>query len=147
MIVGNTITEKILMAHTDLKEISAGQLINAKVDIALGNDITAPIAIKEFKKAQGEKVFDKDKIALVLDHFTPNKDISSAQQCKFIREFANEQQITHFYEGGQVGVEHALLPEKGIVLPGDLVIGADSHTCTYGALGAFATGVVDEICN
>jgi len=139
--VGNTITEKILMAHTDLKEISAGQLINAKVDMALGNDITAPIAIKEFKKAQGKKVFDKDKIALVLDHFTPNKDISSAQQCKFIREFASEQQITHFYEGGQVGVEHALLPEKGIVLPGDLVIGADSHTCTYGALGAFATGV------
>jgi len=139
--VGNTITEKILMAHTDLKEISAGQLINAKVDIALGNDITAPIAIKEFKKANGKKVFDKDKIALVLDHFTPNKDISSAQQCKFIREFASEQQITHFYEGGQVGVEHALLPELGIVLPGDLVIGADSHTCTYGALGAFATGV------
>jgi len=139
--VGNTITEKILMAHTDLKEVSAGQLINAKVDIALGNDITAPIAIKEFKKAQGKKVFDKDKIALVLDHFTPNKDISSAQQCKFIREFAIEQQITHFFEAGQVGVEHALLPEKGIVLPGDLVIGADSHTCTYGALGAFATGV------
>lgn len=139
--MGNTITEKILMAHTDLKEISAGQLINAKVDIALGNDITAPIAIKEFKKAQGKKVFDKDKIALVLDHFTPNKDISSAQQCKFIRKFASEQQITHFYEGGQVGVEHALLPELGIVLPGDLVIGADSHTCTYGALGAFATGV------
>jgi len=139
--VGNTITEKILMAHTDLKEISAGQLINAKVDIALGNDITAPIAIKEFKKAQGKKVFDQDKIALVLDHFTPNKDISSAQQCKFIRKFASEQQITHFYEGGQVGVEHALLPELGIVLPGDLVIGADSHTCTYGALGAFATGV------
>jgi 3-isopropylmalate/(R)-2-methylmalate dehydratase large subunit len=139
--VGYTITEKILMAHTDLKEITAGQLINAKVDIALGNDITAPIAIKEFKKAHGEKVFDKNKIALVLDHFTPNKDISSAQQCKFIREFALEQKITHFYEGGQVGVEHALLPEKGIVLPGDLVIGADSHTCTYGALGAFATGV------
>ena len=139
--MGNTITEKILMAHTDLKEVSAGQLINAKVDIALGNDITAPIAIKEFKKAQGKKVFDKDKIALVLDHFTPNKDISSAQQCKFIREFAIEQQITHFFEAGQVGVEHALLPEKGIVLPGDLVIGADSHTCTYGALGAFATGV------
>jgi 3-isopropylmalate/(R)-2-methylmalate dehydratase large subunit len=141
MIVGNTITEKILMAHTELKEISAGQLINAKVDIALGNDITAPIAIKEFKKAQGENVFDKDKIALVLDHFTPNKDINSAQQCKFIREFAIEQQITHFFEAGQVGVEHALLPEQGIVLPGDLVIGADSHTCTYGALGAFATGV------
>ena len=139
--MGNTITEKILMAHTGQKEITAGQLINAKVDIALGNDITAPIAIKEFRKAQGKKVFDKDKIALVLDHFTPNKDISSAQQCKFIREFALEHKITHFYEGGQVGVEHALLPEKGIVLPGDLVIGADSHTCTYGALGAFATGV------
>lgn len=141
MIVGYTITEKILMAHTGLQEISVGQLINAKVDIALGNDVTAPIAIKEFKKAQGKKVFDRDKIALVLDHFTPNKDISSAQQCKFIREFAIEQQITNFYEGGQVGIEHALLPEKGIVLPGDLVIGADSHTCTYGALGAFATGV------
>ena len=139
--MGNTITEKILMAHTGLKEISPGQLINAKVDIALGNDITAPIAIKEFKKANGKKVFDKDKVALVLDHFTPNKDISSAQQCKFIREFALEHKITHFYEGGQVGVEHALLPERGIVLPGDLVIGADSHTCTYGALGAFATGV------
>ncbi len=139
--MGNTITEKILMAHTDLKEISAGQLINAKVDIALGNDITAPIAIKEFRKAKGKKVFDKEKVALVLDHFTPNKDINSAQQCKFIRDFATEQQITHFFESGQVGVEHALLPEQGIVLPGDLVIGADSHTCTYGALGAFATGV------
>jgi 3-isopropylmalate/(R)-2-methylmalate dehydratase large subunit len=139
--VGNTITEKILMAHTDLKEIAAGQLINAKVDIALGNDITAPIAIKEFKKAKGKKVFDRDKVALVLDHFTPNKDINSAQQCKFIRDFAIEQQITNFFEAGNVGVEHALLPEKGIVLPGDLVIGADSHTCTYGALGAFATGV------
>jgi 3-isopropylmalate/(R)-2-methylmalate dehydratase large subunit len=139
--MGNTITEKILMAHTDLKEISAGQLINAKVDIALGNDITAPIAIKEFKKAGGKKVFDKNKIVLVLDHFTPNKDIDSAQQCKAVREFARNQEVTHFFEGGQVGIEHALLPEKGIVLPGDLVIGADSHTCTYGALGAFATGV------
>ena len=139
--MGYNITEKILMAHTGLKEIAPGQLINAKVDIGLGNDITAPIAIKEFRKAQGNKVFDKDKIALVLDHFTPNKDISSAQQCKFIREFALEHKITHFFDGGQVGVEHALLPEKGIVLPGDLVIGADSHTCTYGALGAFATGV------
>jgi 3-isopropylmalate/(R)-2-methylmalate dehydratase large subunit len=139
--MGNTITEKILMAHTDLKEIRAGQLINAKVDIALGNDITAPIAIKEFQKAGGKKVFDKNKVVLVLDHFTPNKDIDSAQQCKFVHEFAMEQQVTHFYEGGQVGIEHALLPEKGIVLPGDLVIGADSHTCTYGALGAFATGV------
>jgi len=139
--VGNTITEKILMAHTDLKEIAPGQLINARVDIALGNDITAPIAIREFRAAGGKKVFDKDKVALVLDHFTPNKDINSAQQCKTVREFAVEHGVTHFYEGGQVGVEHALLPEKGIVLPGDLVVGADSHTCTYGALGAFATGV------
>ncbi|MGB5216659.1 MAG: 3-isopropylmalate dehydratase large subunit [Smithella sp.] len=139
--MGNTITEKILMAHTGLKKISADQLINAKVDIALGNDVTAPIAIHEFKKAGGTKVFNKNKIALVLDHFTPNKDINSAQQCKAVREFALKHKITHFYEGGHVGVEHALLPEKGIVLPGDLVIGADSHTCTYGALGAFATGV------
>jgi len=139
--VGYTITEKILMAHTDLKEIAPGRLINARVDIALGNDITAPIAIREFRAAGGKKVFDRDRVALVLDHFTPNKDINSAQQCKTVREFAVEHGITHFYEGGQVGVEHALLPEKGIVLPGDLVIGADSHTCTYGALGAFATGV------
>jgi 3-isopropylmalate/(R)-2-methylmalate dehydratase large subunit len=139
--VGNTITEKILMAHSGLKKISAGQLINAKVDIALGNDVTAPIAINEFKKAGGTKVFNKNKVALVLDHFTPNKDINSAQQCKAVREFALKHKITHFYEGGNVGVEHALLPEKGIVLPGDLVIGADSHTCTYGALGSFATGV------
>ena len=139
--MGHTITEKILMAHTDLKDIAPGQLINARVDIALGNDITAPIAIREFLAAGGKKVFDKDKVALVLDHFTPNKDISSAQQCKTVREFAIAHGITHFFEGGQVGVEHALLPEKGIVLPGDLVVGADSHTCTYGALGAFATGV------
>jgi len=139
--VGYTITEKILLAHTDLKDIAPGQLINARVDIALGNDITAPIAIREFRAAGGKKVFNREKIALVLDHFTPNKDISSDQQCKAVREFAVEQGIVHFYEGGQVGVEHALLPEKGIVLPGDLVIGADSHTCTYGALGAFATGV------
>ncbi len=139
--MGNTITEKILMAHTNLKKISSGQLINARVDIALGNDVTAPIAINEFQKAGGKKVFDKNKVALVLDHFTPNKDINSAQQCKAVREFAFKQKVTHFYEGGQVGVEHALLPEQGIVLPGDLVIGADSHTCTYGALGAFSTGV------
>lgn len=139
--MGNTITEKILMAHTNLKKISAGQLINARVDIALGNDVTAPIAINEFQKAGGKKIFDKNKVALVLDHFTPNKDINSAQQCKAVREFALKQKVTHFYEGGQVGIEHALLPEQGIVLPGDLVIGADSHTCTYGALGAFATGV------
>ncbi|MRR15410.1 MAG: 3-isopropylmalate dehydratase large subunit [Deltaproteobacteria bacterium] len=139
--MGQTITEKILMAHTDLKDIAPGQLINARVDIALGNDITAPIAIREFRAAGGKKVFDKSKVALVLDHFTPNKDISSAQQCKEVREFAVEHGVVHFYEGGQVGVEHALLPEKGVVLPGDLVVGADSHTCTYGALGAFATGV------
>jgi len=139
--VGKTITEKILQAHTKLKEIHPGQLINARVDIALGNDITAPIAIREFRAAGGKKVFNKNKVALVLDHFTPNKDINSAEQCKAVREFAVEHGIVHFYEGGQVGVEHALLPEKGIVLPGDLVIGADSHTCTYGALAAFATGV------
>lgn len=139
--MGNTITEKILLAHTSLKKISAGQIISARVDIALGNDVTAPIAIKEFRKAGGKKIFNKNKVALVLDHFTPNKDINSAQQCKAVREFALEQKVTHFYEGGNVGVEHALLPEQGVVLPGDLVIGADSHTCTYGALGAFATGV------
>lgn len=139
--MGYTITEKILMAHAGLTDIAPGQLINARVDIALGNDVTAPIAISEFRKAGGKKVFDRDKVALVLDHFTPNKDINSAQQCKAVREFAVEHGVTHFYEGGQVGVEHALLPEKGIVLPGDLVVGADSHTCTYGALGAFATGV------
>ncbi len=139
--MGYTITEKILLAHTNLQNIVPGQLINARVDIALGNDITAPIAIKEFRKAGGRKVFDQDKVVLVLDHFTPNKDINSAMQCKFVREFAREQNIAHFYEGGNVGVEHALLPEAGIVLPGDLVIGADSHTCTYGGLGAFATGV------
>jgi len=139
--VGMTITEKILAAHAGLAEVHPGLLINARVDIALGNDITAPIAIEEFVKAAGIKVFDKDKVVLIPDHFTPNKDISSAQQCKFVREFARSQELTHYYEGGEVGVEHALLPEKGIVLPGDLVIGADSHTCTYGALGAFATGV------
>ena len=136
-----TITEKILCEHTDLAEVYPGVLINARVDIALGNDITAPIAIAAFRKAGGLKVFDRDKIALIPDHFTPNKDIDSAEQCKVVREFAREQEITHYYEVGEVGIEHALLPEQGIVLPGDLVIGADSHTCTYGALGAFATGV------
>ena len=116
-------------------------IINAKVDIALGNDITAPIAISEFHKAGGKKVFNRSKVVLVADHFTPNKDISSAMQTKAVRDFAREQRLEHYYEGGESGVEHALLPEKGIVLPGDLVIGADSHTCTYGALGAFSTGV------
>ena len=139
--MGMTITEKILCHHTDLKEIHPGMLINARVDIALGNDITAPIAIAEFRKAGGVKVFDRHKVVLIPDHFTPNKDIDSAQQCKFMREFAREQELTHYYDVGEVGIEHALLPEQGIVLPGDLVIGADSHTCTYGALGAFATGV------
>lgn len=139
--MGMTITEKILAAHAGLDEVKPGQLINAKVDMALGNDITAPIAIKEFKKAGVDAVFDKDKIALIPDHFAPNKDIDSAEQCKILREFARDQEITHYYEIGEMGVEHALLPEKGVVTSGDLVIGADSHTCTYGALGAFSTGV------
>lgn len=139
--MGMTITEKILQAHTGLKEVHAGMLINARVDIALGNDITAPIAIHEFRAAGGKKVWDRERVVLVLDHFTPNKDIASAEQCKYVRDFAREQAIVHFYEGGNCGVEHALLPEQGIVVPGDLIIGADSHTCTYGALGAFATGV------
>jgi 3-isopropylmalate/(R)-2-methylmalate dehydratase large subunit len=139
--MGMTITEKILLQHTDIGEIHPGMLINAKVDIALGNDVTAPIAIEEFKKAGGRQVFDRDRVVLIPDHFTPNKDIASAQQCKILRDFAKEQKITHYYEVGEAGIEHALLPEQGIVLPGDLVIGADSHTCTYGALGAFATGI------
>ena len=117
-----------------------GDLINAKVDIALGNDITSPIAIREFKRIGAKKVFNRRRVVLVPDHFTPNKDIQSAQQCKILREFAQEQKLTHQFDGGNVGVEHALLPEKGIVVPGDVVIGADSHTCTYGALGAFSTG-------
>ncbi len=139
--MGMTITEKILSRHADLDEVRPGMLINARVDIALGNDITAPIAIDAFRKAGGGKVFDREKVVLVADHFAPNKDIDSAEQCKLMRDFALEQRITHYYEVGEAGVEHALLPEKGIVVPGDLVIGADSHTCTYGAVGAFATGV------
>ncbi|MBI5902787.1 MAG: 3-isopropylmalate dehydratase large subunit [Deltaproteobacteria bacterium] len=136
-----TITEKILAAHAGVKEVVPGDLINARVDIALGNDITAPIAIHEFKKAGATRVYNRNRVVLVPDHFTPNKDIKSANQCKILKEFAIEHKLTHYYEGGEVGVEHALLPEKGVVAPGDLVIGADSHTCTYGALGAFATGV------
>jgi 3-isopropylmalate/(R)-2-methylmalate dehydratase large subunit len=136
-----TITEKILADHCGLKEVRPGQLINARVDIVLGNDITAPIAIEEFRKAGAERVFDRGRVVLIPDHFTPNKDIPSAEQCKILREFARGQGLTHYYELGEVGIEHALLPEKGIVLPGDLAIGADSHTCTYGALGSFATGV------
>ncbi len=136
-----TIAEKILAAHADLEQVSPGELIQVDVDMALGNDITAPIAIKIVKEAGIDTIFDKAKIALVADHFTPNKDIKSAEQVKVLREFAQQYGIIHYYEGGDVGVEHCLLPEKGIVLPGDVVIGADSHTCTYGALGAFATGV------
>jgi 3-isopropylmalate/(R)-2-methylmalate dehydratase large subunit len=136
-----TITEKILAKHAGLKEVRPGQLINARVDIALGNDVTAPIAIDEFRKAAGKRVFDREKVVLIPDHFAPNKDIQSAENCRIMREFALEQELTYYYEVGQMGIEHALLPEQGIVVPGDLIIGADSHTCTYGALGAFSTGV------
>lgn len=139
--MGMTITEKIIAAHTDHKEIKAGQFVYADVDIALGNDITAPIAIIEFEKIGAGKVFDSEKIVLIPDHFTPNKDIKSAEQCRLMREFAHRHDIKHYYEIGRMGIEHALLPEQGIVLPGELIIGADSHTCTYGALAAFATGV------
>lgn len=136
-----TMTQKILADHAGLDQVYAGQFIEAKLDMVLGNDITAPVAIKEFEKIGIEEVFDKTKIALVPDHFTPNKDIKSAQQCKAMREFAHEKEIENYFEIGQMGIEHALLPEKGLVVPGDVVIGADSHTCTYGALGAFSTGV------
>jgi 3-isopropylmalate/(R)-2-methylmalate dehydratase large subunit len=136
-----TITQKILADHADLGEVYPGQLINARVDIVMGNDITAPIAIEQFKRAGAKRVFDKGKVVLVPDHFVPNKDIKSAEQCKILREFAREQGLTYYFELGEMGIEHALLPDKGIVLPGDLVVGADSHTCTYGALGAFSTGV------
>ncbi len=139
--MGMTITEKILAAHCGKKSVQPGELIQSKVDIALANDITAPLAIKQFKKLKAKKVFDSKKIVLIPDHFTPNKDIKSAEQCKMLRSFVYEQKIEHYYEVGRGGIEHALLPEKGIVLPGDVVIGADSHTCTYGALGAFSTGV------
>lgn len=139
--MGMTITEKILADHCGKKEVSPGELIMAKVDLVLANDVTAPIAIKEFEKTGAKEVFDKTKIALVPDHFTPNKDINSAEQVKLVREFAKKYGIVNYFEIGEMGIEHALLPEKGLVVPGDLVIGADSHTCTYGALGAFATGV------
>jgi 3-isopropylmalate/(R)-2-methylmalate dehydratase large subunit len=141
MAKAQTITQKILAAHCGRDSVEPGELILAKVDIALGNDITAPLAIKEFRESGAKKVFDRERVVLVADHFAPNKDIPSAIQCQTLRQFAREQNLTHFYEGGDMGVEHALLPEKGIVVPGDLIIGADSHTCTYGALGAFATGV------
>ncbi len=135
------IAEKILAAKAGKKHVEPGELVIADIDLVLANDITAPIAIKEFKAAGATKVWDKNKVALVPDHFTPNKDIKSAEQAKMLREFAREQKLTHYYDQSDVGIEHALLPEQGVVVPGDLVIGADSHTCTYGALGAFATGV------
>jgi len=139
--MGMTIAEKILAAHCGREEIRPGEIVMACLDLALGNDVTAPLAIEEFKRSGARKVFDPNRIVLVCDHFTPNKDIRSAQQCQAIRNFAREEGIDNFFDVGEMGIEHALLPEKGLVLPGDLVIGADSHTCTYGALGAFATGV------
>lgn len=139
--MGMTMTQKILAAHAGLDKVVAGQLIEADLDLVLGNDVTAPVAIHEMEKIKTKKVFNKDKIALVPDHFTPNKDIKSAEHCKCVREFAMEQDITNYFEIGEMGIEHALLPEKGLVVAGDVVIGADSHTCTYGALGAFSTGV------
>jgi 3-isopropylmalate/(R)-2-methylmalate dehydratase large subunit len=139
--MGMTITEKILAFKSGKKHVEPGEIIMAGVDLCLGNDITAPIAINEFRSKGFKKVFDRTKIALVPDHFTPNKDIKSAEQAKLLRDFAREHEIVNYFEVGRVGIEHALLPEKGLVIPGDLVIGADSHTCTYGALGAFATGV------
>lgn len=136
-----TITEKILAVHSDREEVMPGDLINAKVDLILANDITAPIAISEFKKIGAKNVFDKDRIVLVPDHFAPQKDIKAAEQCKMLREFSKEYQLSLYFEVGRMGIEHALLPEEGLVVPGDLIIGADSHTCTYGALGTFSTGV------
>ena len=139
--MGMTMTQKILAHHAGLPEVRAGQLIQAKLDLVLGNDITTPVAINEFEAAGFDKVFDKSKIALVMDHFAPNKDIKAATQCKQCRTFARKFDIDHYYDVGAMGIEHALLPEKGLVAPGEAVIGADSHTCTYGALGAFSTGV------
>ena len=139
--MGMTMTQKILAAHAGLPSVNAGQLIKAKLDIVLGNDITTPVAVNEFKKAGFDSVFDKDKIAIVLDHFVPNKDIKAAEQSKQCREFACSHCVSHFYDVGKMGIEHALLPEQGVVTAGDCIIGADSHTCTYGALGAFSTGV------
>ncbi len=141
MKMGMTMTQKILAAHAGLPYVEAGQLIEADLDLVLGNDITSPVAIHEMEKMKVDGVFDKDKIALVPDHFVPNKDIKSAEHCKCVREFACRNQITNYFEVGQMGIEHALLPEKGLTVAGDVIIGADSHTCTYGALGAFSTGV------
>ena len=139
--MGMTMTQKILAHAAGLDKVVAGQLIEAKLDLVLGNDITSPVAIKEMDKMKVNGVFDKDKIALVPDHFVPNKDIKSAEHCKCVREFARRNEITNYFEVGEMGIEHALLPEKGLTVAGDVIIGADSHTCTYGALGAFSTGV------
>lgn len=139
--MGMTMTQKILAAHAHLASVEAGQLIEADLDLVLGNDITSPVAIKEMEKMKTDGVFDRDKIALVPDHFVPNKDIKSAEHCKCVREFARKHDITNYFEVGEMGIEHALLPEKGLTVAGDVIIGADSHTCTYGALGAFSTGV------
>ena len=139
--MGMTMTQKILAKHAGLESVTEGQLIKAKLDMVLGNDITSPVAINEFNKNGFTGVFDKSKISLVMDHFTPNKDIKAAIQCQQCRNFADKYDIVNFYDVGNVGIEHALLPEKGLVVPSDCVIGADSHTCTYGALGAFSTGV------
>jgi len=139
--MGMTITEKILAEHAAMEGVSPGELINAKVDFLLANDITAPIAISEFKRTGAKDVFDRARVTFVPDHFAPQKDIKAAEQCKMLRDFSKEYQLEHYYEVGRMGVEHALLPEQGLVLPGDVVIGADSHTCTYGGLGAFSTGV------
>lgn len=139
--MGMTMTQKILAAHAGLESVEAGQLIEADLDLVLGNDITSPVAIREMEQMTVDTVFHKDKIALVMDHFVPNKDIKSAQHCKCVREFAHKHQITNFFDVGEMGIEHALLPEKGLTVAGDVIIGADSHTCTYGALGAFSTGV------
>lgn len=139
--MGMTMTQKILAYHAGLDQVEAGQLISAKLDIVLGNDITTPVAVNEFQKAGFDSVFDKDRVAIVLDHFVPNKDIKAAEQSKTCRNFACEHCISHFYDVGKMGIEHALLPEQGVVTAGDCIIGADSHTCTYGALGAFSTGV------
>lgn len=139
--MGMTMTQKILAAHAGLDQVKAGQLIEVDLDLVLGNDITAPVAIREFNRIGVKEVFDKKKVAIVPDHFTPNKDIKAAEQCKMIREFSYEKEIENYFEVGEMGIEHGLIPEKGLVLPGDVVIGADSHTCTYGALGAFSTGI------
>ena len=139
--MGMTMSQKILAAHTGLDKVVPGQLIEADLDLVLGNDVTTPVAIKEFEKTGKSEVFDKKKVAIVPDHFTPNKDIKAAEQCKMVRLFARDKEIENYFEVGEMGIEHCLIPEKGLAVPGDLIIGADSHTCTYGALGAFSTGV------